>query len=352
MRNLSLIILAITVAIFAPRLVFAQSGTAAKGCIIYKPGQSAVPLVDEFVSFVDHGTNITIKTVSGDTIRVFQGQNPIAVPYPSDETATQESAASALLKARAALPRSAKRWDAIAAMWAAKSAVPVKPVGNALTTPAKGPSPSTQNTPNTAKIVKLLSGRELVNPVIQSQNDLAVRISHADGIGTYQWSEFSKEDQLAFGYVSEEAMARIEDAKKRAIADAEAKKLALQKERANLIETVKKRVKQGNVTFAELVDALKHASKFKGFTCFDSAKEMFGLPDAQSENFGNSILGGEYKMTYFDYRRICFNPNTGKYSTISLVILRGEKGEESEVFLKSYDLGKREVIATSYDFLK
>ena len=345
MKKVSLIHLALALAIFAPRPVFAQSGSVAKGCIIFKPGNSAVPLIEEFTSFVDYGTNISIKTVAGDTIRIFQSQNPIAVPYPTDETATPDSAAIALQKARVVLPRAAKRWDAIAALWAAKASKTAPPMAQTDQTP-KVHADSDKNAAGSGKIVKLLSGGQLVNPVVQSRDDLSARITHADGSGTFQWSEFSKGDQLAFGYVREEAIARTEDARKRAIADAEARKIALQKERANMIATVHKRLKAGNITLSEIVEALRFGSKFDGVTSFDTAKELFGLPDTEVQKDG---ISGSLRATVFTYRKLYLNPNTGRFDWILLIIDKGLNGEESYVSIKTVDGDQEATIVQSVD---
>ena len=200
--------------------VTAQHNANAQGCVIYKPASSGVPLYEEFVSITDFGTNIIVKTLSGENLRIFHGQNPVIVPYPSNKTATKEVADAALAKARALLPKSSRRWDSIAAAWASIpktiKAVTPKPSVTSDVEPAKPQGES----------ITTIEGRVYKNVVITSATPAYISVQHDDGVARLMLDKLPKELQKKYSYdpvkageyLRSEAIAEAEQARMERVA--------------------------------------------------------------------------------------------------------------------------------------
>jgi len=172
------------------------------------------------MSITDHGTNIIIKMPGGDNLRIFHGQNPVIVPYPSNKTATKETADAALAKARALLPKSSRRWDSIAAAWASapkniKVVTPKPAVAPDITLPKpKGESLTTSD------------GRVYHDVVITSSTPAYISLQHDEGATRVMLDKLPAELQKKYGYdpvkaqeyLQAEAIAEAERARMKRVA--------------------------------------------------------------------------------------------------------------------------------------
>ena len=199
----------------------AQLNANAQGCVIYKPASSGVPLVEEFLSITDFGTNISLKTLSGENMRIFHGQDPIVVPYPSNKTATKATAYAALARARTILPKSTRRWDSIATAWAAlpnnaKPLTPKPPLEAEMDLQKrKGESLTTKD------------GAVYHNILVTSTTPAYITVQHENGVTRIMLETLAGELQKQYGYdpakaadyLRSEALAEAERAREKRITE-------------------------------------------------------------------------------------------------------------------------------------
>jgi hypothetical protein len=155
-----------------------QSGSAAKGCVIFKPGTQAVASLVEYRSFQNLGTNIVVTDRHGGQFRVFPGQNPIFIPYPGGSSSIPGSTKTALQRARQSYPELQRQLDAIQQTWATPARK--KPTASTRTSPTRK-TPSRPGKPNPAKPV----GKNLVTIETtdgRKYQDVEIKGSTADGL--------------------------------------------------------------------------------------------------------------------------------------------------------------------------
>ena len=87
------------------------------GCVVFKRVTDAGARFSEYRSYKDFGTTIVVIDGTGDELRLFGGQGPIFIPYPSDKAADRQKTLSLLQLARKTYPDLSRRLALVEKAW-------------------------------------------------------------------------------------------------------------------------------------------------------------------------------------------------------------------------------------------
>jgi len=110
-------ILGLCLSIFSISAV-AQKPASARGCVVHRSPSHQTASMDEYTAY-QGGANFTVADMAGNLLSIFQSENPIFIPYPSDPSATREQAAAQIERARKSYPEFGRRLAGIEKAWAA-----------------------------------------------------------------------------------------------------------------------------------------------------------------------------------------------------------------------------------------
>ena len=96
----------------------AQNPTSARGCVVHRSASHSTANMDEYTAYRG-GANFTVADMAGNLLSIFQSENPIFIPYPSDPSATREQARAQIERARKSYPEFGRRLDLIEKAWVA-----------------------------------------------------------------------------------------------------------------------------------------------------------------------------------------------------------------------------------------
>lgn len=162
------------------------------GCVVFKRAADAGARLVEYRSYKDFGTTIVVIDGAGDELRLFAGQGPLFIPYPSDRTADRQKVLVLIQLARKTYPDLSLRLTSIEKAWAEQPAN--KPPGFVVPQPIvqKPAVPQPSNAAGGTEIVTT-NGMRYSNAKVTSVDGGVLTISHDDGVARVRIADLPDE---------------------------------------------------------------------------------------------------------------------------------------------------------------
>lgn len=167
----------------------ATAAERSRGIIIYKPNgfepDSSTELI-EYVSYQRFAAVFNVRSVTGETIRITPGQDPMFVPSPNDPEANPEGASTSLKSAAMRFPQFRQKLALIEKAWADRAR-------SVAASTAKTPTAQIPLGPPRGASLRTKSGQVFHDWSLSSVESAEGVIIHSDGISRIPLLDFPSE---------------------------------------------------------------------------------------------------------------------------------------------------------------